>query len=177
MKHYRVPSLPVSDSDSDELSPRSTQLSAAERLALIEQRTREMTSALSSRAADDIEADLSRKLDLIDHEREEIERKQREEEEKNLRKSGQALTVEDGQFTYRNEHFRDLSRRDEKDKISGTFIFDGKSIQGANSSSETKLPRQREGNMFDMDKPPDTAVSAGMPHDFSKNIYKFANIS
>ena len=147
---YSLPSLPVSDSDSDERSPRSTPISAAERLAMIEQRTREMTSALSSRAADDLEADLSHRLDLIDIERDTLEEKRKQDEMKYMRKSGEGLTVEEAQFTYRNEHFQDLSSRDAKDKVSGTFIFDGKSSKDVNDSG-SKRENKLEHDMFAVD--------------------------
>lgn len=147
-----MPVLGLSDdSDSDGQSPRSAPLTAAERLAIIEQRTKEMTSALSSRAMDDIEADLSKKLDLIEQQREELERQHQEEEEAYRRKAEQGLTVEHGQFTYRNEHFRDLSKRDEKDKISSTFIFDGKSMKGDGDGNLASGRSKRPDDMFTVD--------------------------
>ena len=89
-------------------------------------------------------------------------------------RSKDALTVSDGQFTFRNEHFRDLSNRDEKDKISGTFIFDGLSAQGASGSVNTgdsgSQPKVKKGEnvigKHPMDKQQDTAISAGTWHTF-----------
>lgn len=129
---------------------------------MIEQRTRELTSALSSQAADDIEADLSRKLDIIDQEREELERKHKEEEMKYNRKSGEGLTVQEGQFTYRNDHFRALSNRDQKDKVSGTFIFDGKSSKEVNDDGSQRVSKL-DHDMFAVDPATidRTAVSEG----------------
>ncbi|KAH3878133.1 uncharacterized protein LOC127873862 isoform X2 [Dreissena polymorpha] len=115
-----------SDDDGNQFSLRAQALSLEEHEHMIHKREWDMMSALSSARVDESEADISRKLDAIELEREAIEQKnQTEEQDYQLRKSEHDWKVEDGKFTYRNEHFRDLSKRDQKDRISGTFIFDG----------------------------------------------------
>lgn len=162
MAEERLPPVPILDSDSDSLSPRDTPLSAEERLQLVEQRTQQMTSALSTCRIDDQEADLSRQLELIETTREERERKMKEELEKHARQPDHKLTVEDGQFTYRNEHFRDLSKRDHRDNIDSGFIMDGTGTSNDHMFKVGSQPQKRKGEnvigRHAMDKNQKTAV-------------------
>lgn len=148
--------MSLSDDESD-FTLGSRPLSAEEHLALIEQRTKEMTSALSSVRMDAHETSLALQLESIETAREEREKKEREELARNMRNTENKLTVEDGQFTYRNEHFRDLSHRDPKDKIDKSFIMGGK------STSQDEMLKVGKSNIDRqiMDTTPETAVAAG----------------
>ncbi|XP_045210078.2 uncharacterized protein LOC123561640 [Mercenaria mercenaria] len=161
----RLPPLPMPDSDSDSLSPRDTPMSAEEQLALVEQRTRQMTSALSTCRMDEQEKNLSRQLDQIETAREERERKLKEKLESHRRTPDHRLTVEDGQFTYRNDHFRDLSKRDHRDKIDSDFILAGMGTSNDNVLKAGSQPQKRKGEnvigRHAMDKNQETAVGAG----------------
>lgn len=163
---YRLPPLHVPDSDSDSMSPRDTPLSLEERQNLVDQRMQQLTSALNTCHIDEKEADLSRQIEIIETAREERERKIKEELENHVKKTDHKLTVEDGQFTYRNEHFRDLSHRDQRDKIDSDFILDGT----VNSNDymfrvNTQPEKHRGGNVIGkhaMDKNQETAVASGL---------------
>lgn len=163
---FRLPRIPISDTDSDFISPRDMPLSPEEHITLVEQRTQQMTSALSSVRMNEHETDISRQLDRIDTAREEKDIREKAELERQLRKPDQ-LTVEDGQFTYRNEYFRDLSERDHRDKIDTDFILDR--MVEANNDEVFKVdtqPQKRKGEHLvgrhAMDKNQETAVGAGI---------------
>ncbi|XP_060553227.1 uncharacterized protein DDB_G0283697-like [Ruditapes philippinarum] len=158
----RVPTLPIAVSDDDSLSPRNTPLSAEDQLALIEDRTRQMTSALSTCRIDEEEASLSKQLEQIETEREERERKLNVELQRHGVKTDNKLTIEDGQFTYRNDHFRDLSNRDHRDNIDSDFILDGMGKSKNNlvqaNSQHQKRKRENEISKNVLDKNEKTLI-------------------
>jgi hypothetical protein len=162
---HRVPTLPISVSDDDSLSPRNTPLSAEDQLALIEDRTRQMTSALSTCRIDEEEASLSKQLEQIETEREERERKLNVELQRHGVKTDNKLTIEDGQFTYRNDHFRDLSNRDHRDNIDSDFILDGMGKSKNNlvqaNSQHQKRKRENEISKNVLDKNEKTLIGEG----------------
>jgi len=147
-------------------SPHLEEMSAEERETVIDQRTQELASALSSAQLETGELTLAKQLEEIEmaREKEEVEERQKGTAASvtSPRASG-SLTVRDGQFTYRNEHFRDLSQRDTRDKISGSFIMDGLTAQASTGALGSK-PEVRKGEnvvgKHPMDKPQETALSA-----------------
>ena len=159
-----------SDSDSDTSMPPGVtdeeRLSRVEqRLAVYEQREREMTSALSARRHDNDDVNLTARLEQIEQEREEREKleqekleqeklerereqkdmqeKQKLERDKNELREIERLELDSMEETkYRNDHYRNLSHRDVRNDIDGSFILDGRKGDPAGRVKVSIQPEQ-----------------------------------